>query len=97
MAGAKEWYLVAYDIRDEKRLRRVARHLSGYGVRVQYSLFRVRATRREAECLRWQLLEIVAAEDDLLIVPLAGGSLERLWQKNDADAWKDDQPSCIIV
>lgn len=32
-------YLVSYDISDPKRLRRVARTLEGFGVRLQYSVF----------------------------------------------------------
>jgi CRISPR-associated protein Cas2 len=32
-------YLVSYDICDPKRLRRVARALEGFGVRLQYSVF----------------------------------------------------------
>ena len=32
-------YLVSYDICDPKRLRRVARSLEGFGVRLQYSVF----------------------------------------------------------
>jgi len=32
-------YLVSYDISNPKRLRRVARTLEGFGVRLQYSVF----------------------------------------------------------
>jgi CRISPR-associated protein Cas2 len=32
-------YLVSYDISDPKRLRKVARSLEGFGVRLQYSVF----------------------------------------------------------
>lgn len=32
-------YLVSYDIADPKRLRRVAKVLEGFGVRLQYSVF----------------------------------------------------------
>ena len=32
-------YLVSYDICDPKRLRKVARSLEGFGVRLQYSVF----------------------------------------------------------
>jgi CRISPR-associated protein Cas2 len=36
---ARTRYLVSYDICDPKRLRRVARALEGFGVRLQYSVF----------------------------------------------------------
>jgi len=32
-------YLVSYDISNPKRLRKVARSLEGFGVRLQYSVF----------------------------------------------------------
>jgi CRISPR-associated protein Cas2 len=67
--GAK-WWLVCYDVRDEKRLRRTAKHMEGYGERVQYSVFRCWLTVREAERLRWELTQLLEAEDDVLLIPL---------------------------
>lgn len=69
MQGAR-WYLVSYDVRDAKRLRRVAKHLEGYGERMQYSVFRCWLTPREAQRLRWELTEMLAACDDVLMIPL---------------------------
>jgi CRISPR-associated protein Cas2 len=69
--GAR-WWLVCYDVRDEKRLRRTAKHMEGYGERVQYSVFRCWLTPREAERLRWELTELLEAEDDVLLIPLCG-------------------------
>ena len=97
MPGTKEWWLVAYDVREEKRLRRVAKHLLGYGVRVQYSLFRARMSRREAERLRWELLRLMDVEDDLLMLPIAQSSLDRLWQKNERHEWVGEQSPCFVV
>jgi CRISPR-associated protein Cas2 len=97
MPGSKEWWLIAYDVRDPKRLRRVAKHLEGFGTRMQYSLFRARLTRREAERLRWELIEITEKEDDLLLLPLTQSCLDRLWQRNNADEWTTDQEPCFIV
>ncbi|HRT97915.1 MAG TPA: CRISPR-associated endonuclease Cas2 [Planctomycetota bacterium] len=39
MSGPRIRYLVSYDIAHPKRLRRVARVLEGFGVRLQYSVF----------------------------------------------------------
>ncbi|WP_137723581.1 CRISPR-associated endonuclease Cas2 [Prescottella subtropica] len=36
---ARRRYLIAYDIRDPKRLRRVCKVMEAYGVRIQYSVF----------------------------------------------------------
>src|SRR5262249_25938031 len=46
MQGA-HWWLVCYDVRDPDRLRKTAKHLEGYGERVQYSVFRCWLTRLE--------------------------------------------------
>ena len=44
-----KWWLVCYDVHDPDRLRKCAKHMEGYGVRVQYSVFRCWMTRREVE------------------------------------------------
>jgi CRISPR-associated protein Cas2 len=36
---ARRRFLVAYDIRDDRRLRSVATCVEGYGERIQYSVF----------------------------------------------------------
>ncbi len=69
MQGAR-WWLVCYDVRDEKRLRKTAKHMEGYGERMQYSVFRCWLTPREMERIRWELTEMLTAEDDVLIIPL---------------------------
>lgn len=66
----RRWHVVAYDVRDEVRLRRVARLLEGYGERLQLSVFRVHATATELERLRWELTQRTEAEDSVIVVPL---------------------------
>jgi CRISPR-associated protein Cas2 len=69
MQGA-HWWLVCYDVRDAERLRRAAKHLEGYGSRMQYSVFRCWLTPREMQRLRWELTEMLDAEDDVLLIPM---------------------------
>jgi CRISPR-associated protein Cas2 len=69
MQGSR-WWLVCYDIHDSKRLRHTARHLLGYGERVQYSIFRCWLTPREMQQLRWELTELLDPVDDVLFIPL---------------------------
>jgi CRISPR-associated protein Cas2 len=69
MQGAR-WWLICYDVRDPKRLRKTAKHMEGYGERMQYSVFRCWMTPREMQCLRWELTELLDAEDDVLVIPL---------------------------
>ena len=66
----KNWHLIAYDIRDPKRLRLTATLLEGYGQRIQYSLFRCHLTSRLLQKVRWELTQILSTEDSLLIIPL---------------------------
>lgn len=66
----RHWHLITYDVRDPKRLRKVARLLEGYGTRVQYSVFRCRVDRLSLEKLRWELAKVLDSADDLLVIPL---------------------------
>ena len=71
MQGAR-WWLVCYDVRPRRRrgLRKAAKHMEGYGERMQYSVFRCWLTRLEMERLRWELTEMLTPEDDVLLIPL---------------------------
>lgn len=84
----KTWYLIAYDIRDPVRLRKVAKHLKGYGQRVQYSLFRCRLDPRQLERLNWELKKLLGRDDDLLFVGLCDGCVARLRKKNLKVDWE---------
>ena len=80
--GQKKWYLIAYDIRDQVRLRKVSKCLKGYGERIQFSIFRCRLSDREIERLRWELKKILASNDDLLIVGLCASCVNGLNNKS---------------
>lgn len=93
------WHLIAYDVRDPKRLKKTAKVLEGYGERVQFSIFRVRVTKQKLEKLRWELSEILFDVDDLLIIPICSqcsGKIPRLSQGNH-DAWADEPPTFDIL
>lgn len=64
------WWLVCYDVREPKRLRRCAKHMEGYGQRVQYSVFRCWMGKRKVERLRWELTELLTSEDKVMLIPL---------------------------
>jgi CRISPR-associated protein Cas2 len=70
MSSDKQYFLITYDVRDPRRLRRTSKTLLGYGHRIQKSVFRCRISRRQLERLRWELASILEGEDDLLIVEL---------------------------
>ena len=97
MGEQRFWYLVAYDIRDEVRLRRVAKHLKGYGSRLQYSLFRCRLTNRQAERLRWEMTQIMGQEDALLLVSLCQNCAAKVKGKGEGGGWTEKEVSFEIV
>lgn len=72
---ARRRYLVAYDISDDRRLRRVAATMESYGDRAQYSVFLCDLSRAEMADLRHDLGTIIdQTEDYVLIVDLGDPS-----------------------
>ncbi len=96
MAEKKQWYLIAYDIRDPVRLRRTAKHLLGYGSRVQYSLFRCQLNKRQIERLRWELNKILHKEDDLLIIGLCGSCTAKIKTMSEQNEWGETANYIIV-
>jgi CRISPR-associated protein Cas2 len=97
MSTGKNWYLVTYDVRDPKRLRKVAKHLEGYGVRMQYSVFRVRMNDRERERLGFEMKRIMDPEDKLLVIGLCERCSQKVEQMNTHAEWPEDPPGFEIV
>lgn len=64
-------YIVAYDIADPKRWRRVFRTMQGFGHWLQLSVFQCRLTRRRRAELAEQVESLIHhAEDHVLILDL---------------------------
>lgn len=64
-------HVVAYDIRDQRRLRQVHKLLKGYGDSLQYSVFVCDVTTSELVDMKWQLGDIIHQfEDQVLIIDL---------------------------
>ncbi len=99
MQGVR-WWLVCYDVREPKRLRRTAKHMEGYGERIQYSVFRCWLTPRQIECLRWELTKMLEPEDDVLFIPICDRCVDGILGTHsplkDPD-WPDAPPSHKIV
>jgi CRISPR/Cas system-associated endoribonuclease Cas2 len=73
-----DWYLIAYDIADPRRLRRLHRALRAEALAVQESLFLVRGTVDEVEVLLDRLEGLMDPRaDDLRAYPIADPA--RLW------------------
>jgi CRISPR-associated protein Cas2 len=68
---ARRRYLVAYDIRDDVRLRTVATCMEGYGYRIQYSVFVCDLSDQEAVVMRSDLeTRMKTTEDSVMVVDL---------------------------
>ncbi len=95
----KHWHLIAYDVRDPKRLRQVAKKLEGYGSRIQYSIFRCRLDKVGLEKLHWELNQIMKADDDLLVIPLCAQCAGQIPSHSTGDqtAWTDALPTFRIL
>lgn len=65
-------FIVTYDIRDEKRLRKVFRICKGYGEHLQYSVFECDLDAREKAEMEGHLREVMNLNlDQTLFIDLA--------------------------
>ena len=76
MTKTDKW-VIFYDIRDPKRLRKVAKIMESYGVRVQKSVFEVIASFDIIERLRHRIQKVILIEDYVLYINIC----EEDWQK----------------
>ncbi len=60
-------YLVAYDIREPKRLRQVAKICKDYGIRVEYSVFECDLAEDVFDELWRRLIAAMDAEEDAIL------------------------------
>ncbi len=68
---ARRRYLVAYDIRDDRRLRLIAGCMEGYGTRIQYSVFVCDLSGRELFMMRGDIeTRMKMSEDSVMIIDL---------------------------
>jgi CRISPR-associated protein Cas2 len=86
-------YLVAYDISDPKRLRRVAQTCEDFGYRKQLSVFLCRLSATDFVRLRSRLYDLIHLEQDqVLFIPLCPkcvNAIEALGRPTEAADAKD--------
>lgn len=95
--AAKKWYLLSYDVRDPKRLRRAARAILGRGERVQYSVFRCRLTSVQLEKLLWEMGKFLEDEDSLMVIGLCGNCVRKIEQIGEHREWPELEDTFDIV
>jgi CRISPR-associated protein Cas2 len=95
-ADDKRWRLVAYDIREPARWRKVYKIVRGAGEPLQYSLFRCRLDNQDVERLRWELAKVLGPEDSLLIVDLCPTCASNVVARNHVEGW-ETQPTTFRI
>jgi len=81
MNTAPHVYMIAYDIADKKRLRRVYKIMRGFGDHMQYSVFRCVLSPMQRERLVDKLHRAIHhTEDQVIIIPLGRASAKRSWR-----------------
>ena len=72
MESRTQLWIVAYDSPSDKRRRKLAQVLEGYGKRLQWSVFACRLRADQLQALRWQLeRRINSCEDRVNLWPVA--------------------------
>jgi CRISPR-associated protein Cas2 len=86
-------YIVAYDISDPKRLRKVAQTCEDFGYRKQLSVFLCRLSATDFVRLRSRLYDLIHLEQDqVLFIPLCPkcvNSIESIGRPTEAADAKD--------
>lgn len=93
----RAWHLVAYDIHDDQRLRRVAQLLEGYGSRIQLSVFRCRLTPAMRAELLWKLDQIVTDADSIMMVPLCENCTGTIIERGTHRDWPIRPPDFAVL
>ncbi|MFM7269083.1 MAG: CRISPR-associated endonuclease Cas2 [Cyanobium sp.] len=84
-------WLIAYDSPSNKRRRKLAKLLEGYGERLQWSVFECRLQPHQLRRLRQLLAIIATAEDSVRIwaVPQRAPAAEQLGRPVEPMLWED--------
>lgn len=77
MKGQKKHWLIIYDIREPRRLQKVAKKMTGYALRVQQSVFEMDAPLSVLEQLRLQIKNLMEEDDFVVFFNVC----EQDWQK----------------
>lgn len=62
-----DYYVVSYDIQDDKRRAKVSKALKNFGERIQYSVFECVLNKRQFLRLKDQLERLIDSETDSVI------------------------------
>ena len=90
-------YLVCYDIADPKRLRRVAKALKAYGVRLQFSVFECALDRQRLEQAKADVDTVIQHDEDQVLFVSLGENATEQSLKFEAVGKPYDGPARITI
>jgi len=61
-------YLVAYDIADDKRLKKTYKTMRGFGEHIQYSIFRCELSDANLVRMKLALTDVIQANEDQVLI-----------------------------
>ena len=83
--------MVAYDISDHKIRRTVCNHLLDNVLRVQYSVFECRLTKKQLQILRQTLSELIEQTDKIRWYPLCSWCEKKVVWQGTGEAIETDE------
>ena len=87
----EQLWVIAYDSPSNKRRRKLAKLLEGYGERLQWSVFECRLQSHQLKRLRQMLAGIATADDSVRLwsVPQRAAAAEQLGRPVEHTPWED--------
>ena len=82
--------LIIYDIIENKKRVKFAKHLEGYGTRVQKSAFEARLTKKKYDKLMKELPAYCGEEDSIRVYRITGQSQIHAFGKKEIPTDEDD-------
>ena len=90
MVKDKNFMVVAYDVSNSKRRRKIAEILSNYGTRINYSVFECYVSQKQARELQKELRQIInKKQDSILYYHLCRNCMDKVSYTGNVDHRKD--------
>ncbi|MBR1628359.1 MAG: CRISPR-associated endonuclease Cas2 [Lachnospiraceae bacterium] len=86
--------LIIYDIIENKKRTKFAKHLEGYGTRVQKSAFEARLTQKKYNKLMEEIPRFCSSEDSIRVYRITGQSQISAWGTKEIP--EDDEDVIVI-
>jgi len=98
IAVTEHFYLISYDVRNDRRLRKMHKLLRGYGEWLQLSVFHCRLSRQRLVRLEAAVRELLdLTEDHVLFVDLGGAEPAASAVKSLGRTYEPPQRRPVIV